>query len=208
MFRYYPKSQIKPNLTTSGGEFDITSTGEEYAGDYYKTSTNDFYTGKNPNEGENIRITPRESTIEVYNLNLYNPLQPTNSQSPKDTYWTLDHLRSPLPSNPPPKSPLSFYPTPIEEDYNLKTFNRYFLSKLNEPKFIEIGLPQYDLYISKDSQVDFNLYKPLTVNWVISGVDRNEVHATNHQSVKDLEKSSNSPGFTSYFKGRFSLFYK
>ena len=39
MPRYYPKSQIKPNLYTNGGEYTLIDTGEIYKGYYFKTST-------------------------------------------------------------------------------------------------------------------------------------------------------------------------
>ena len=50
---YFPLSQITTNLTTQGGEFKVQSTGEDYVGNYFKTSKNQFYTGKAPNDGVN-----------------------------------------------------------------------------------------------------------------------------------------------------------
>jgi hypothetical protein len=40
---YYPKSQIKPNLYTNGGEFILSTTKKEYKGYYYKISTGQIY---------------------------------------------------------------------------------------------------------------------------------------------------------------------
>ena len=46
---YYPKSQIKPNLYTSGNEYALESTpNNSYKGHYYKTSIGKSYTGKTP----------------------------------------------------------------------------------------------------------------------------------------------------------------
>jgi hypothetical protein len=42
---YYPKSEITPNLTTTGNEFILVGTGEYYKGPYYATSDGKFYTG-------------------------------------------------------------------------------------------------------------------------------------------------------------------
>ena len=42
---YYPKSQVKTNLYTNGGELIVYSTKEEYKGYYFETST-----GKNTQE--------------------------------------------------------------------------------------------------------------------------------------------------------------
>lgn len=209
--KYYPNSQVKLNQKTSGGKFINSITNENYKGDYYSTSDNKFFTGKSPSDGENYQIFPSFSEDIVNQpkgINSTNYNDPSIDDGRKDSYWTLDYLSSPSPNPITPSIPLYSYPTVLEEDYVNGQFNRYFLSKINEPKFIEIDSPQYGLYVSKDPKTAFKLYQPLKINWVISGVDRNKVHATNHQSVKDLEKSSNSPGFTSYFKGRFSLFYK
>ena len=42
---YYPKSEITPNLYTSGTELVNTVTGEYYKGPYYATTDGKFYTG-------------------------------------------------------------------------------------------------------------------------------------------------------------------
>ncbi len=47
---YYPKSQIKTNLYTNGGEFIIESTGDDYVGYYWKTSKDEYFTGKTPQD--------------------------------------------------------------------------------------------------------------------------------------------------------------
>ena len=43
---YYPKSQVKTNLYTNGGELIVYSTKEEYKGYYFETSTGKKYAGK------------------------------------------------------------------------------------------------------------------------------------------------------------------
>jgi hypothetical protein len=55
---YYPKTQIKPNLFTNGGEYILSTTKEEYKGYYYKTSTGQSYTGKNPSNPQSILLEP------------------------------------------------------------------------------------------------------------------------------------------------------
>ena len=47
---YYPKSQIKENQYTNGGEFIIVSTQENYMGYYWLTSKGEYFTGKTPEE--------------------------------------------------------------------------------------------------------------------------------------------------------------
>ena len=70
---YYPKSQVKTNLYTNGGEYTTTSNqfstvAESYIGYYYKTSTGQLYTGKNPQEKPSLLLytfEPLLSNIEV-----------------------------------------------------------------------------------------------------------------------------------------------
>jgi hypothetical protein len=54
---YYPKSQIKTNLYTNGGEFSNSITNQPYQGYYYETSNGQLYTGKNPQDGPNILLS-------------------------------------------------------------------------------------------------------------------------------------------------------
>ena len=58
---YFPKSQIKTNLYTSGDEFNILGSNTFYIGHYYSVSNGKFYTGKNPNSGENFELVPNNS---------------------------------------------------------------------------------------------------------------------------------------------------
>ena len=58
---YFPKSQIKTNLYTNGGEFTLLGNKSEYIGSYYSTSTGKFYAGKNPNSGQNTELVPFSS---------------------------------------------------------------------------------------------------------------------------------------------------
>ena len=55
---YYPKSQIKTNLKTSGDEFILSSTKEKYIGFYYEVSNGDKFSGKTPESGPNILLLP------------------------------------------------------------------------------------------------------------------------------------------------------
>jgi hypothetical protein len=64
---YYPKSQIKTNLYTNGGEFSNSITNQPYQGYYYETSNGQLYTGKNPQDGPNILLSLQNSTA------LYDP---------------------------------------------------------------------------------------------------------------------------------------
>ena len=53
---YYPKSQVKTDLYTNGGQYVLSTTQEEYTGYYYEISTGQKYTGKNPQQGPSILL--------------------------------------------------------------------------------------------------------------------------------------------------------
>jgi hypothetical protein len=78
---YIPKNKIQTNLYTSGGEYTLLSSGQNYIGYYYKLYNGKYFTGKTPNEPNSEEII-----AEVYidsggnNFPLivpYNPLLPT-----------------------------------------------------------------------------------------------------------------------------------
>jgi hypothetical protein len=47
---YFPQSQIKTNLYTNGDEFVVKSTDQNYVGSYWKTSSGQFFSKKNPQD--------------------------------------------------------------------------------------------------------------------------------------------------------------
>lgn len=77
---YIPKNKIQTNLYTSGGEYVLVPSGQEYIGYYYKLYDGKFFTGKTPNELDSKELI---STPFVEDENItpssipYNPLFPT-----------------------------------------------------------------------------------------------------------------------------------
>ena len=58
---YFPKSQIKSNLYTNGGEYVLSTTKQDYKGYYYEVSTGQKFTGKTPQDGPNISLIPSQT---------------------------------------------------------------------------------------------------------------------------------------------------
>jgi len=202
---YFPKSQIKTNLSTSGEEFIIEATGEEYIGSYFSTSTGAYYTGKNPQDQPvRLLIELESKIINDQSLGLANLSLISKT---KTTIWTWDYLNTPLPNTVTPSQPIRIYPQPTESDYKLGEFQRYFLSKTNEPKFIEVNKEQYQKYVNRDEMVAYQLYEPITLPWDITG-DRNQVYNTNKNIVEKSQRDNRLRGFTSYFKKRYDQFCK
>ena len=66
---YYPPNRIKTNLYTQGNEYVIESTGENYKGYYWKTSSGKIYTGKSPASPQTQLLVKIKETLPcVYKL--------------------------------------------------------------------------------------------------------------------------------------------
>ena len=197
---YYPKSQIKPNLFTNGGEYILSTTREEYKGYYYKVSNGKYFTGKNPQQSPNIEIIPIQSPTSIYHPPFIIPsslleitLEPDLTYKSTTPYQT----RSIPQFNPIP-------PTTLEKQNG--QFTRYFCKRNNELKYIEINLDTYTLLSTQSSQIAWDLYTPSSLVWQIQG-DKNTVYASNQSSVHLVEKTQTWYGFSQYFKGDFLKYY-
>lgn len=200
---YYPKSQVKTNLYTKGGEYSLVGSIESYIGDYYITSDGRYFTGKTPSE------SPSSELI------LYIPPSIPSFRSGEEgrSFYTIDEVgylqATSLQLNLaiPPAPPKQSYPVVTENDYKLGEFQRYFLKKGNETKFLEISLEDYRKYVNQDSDVMFELYVPIQINWILTG-EKEQVYKVNQAIVARTERERNLPGFTQYFRDRFTQFYK
>ena len=199
---YYPKSQVKTNLNTKGGEYVISDSNTPYKGYYYQTSNGEYFSGRTPNESPSFRLTK-------INLNdnptpLSSIIEDNNFYSISGGYSRSTHLNF---NQPPPSPPKQTYPVLTENDYKLGEFQRYFLKKGNETKFLEISLEDYRKYVNQDRDVMFELYVPIQINWILTG-DKEQVYKVNQSIVARAEREQNLPGFTQYFRDRFTQFYK
>jgi hypothetical protein len=62
--------------------------------------------------------------------------------------------------------PLQAKPLPTKQDYANGSFNRVFAKKINDDILVEIKLEQ-------SGNINRDLYKVISINWVISGVREN-----------------------------------
>jgi hypothetical protein len=204
---YYPKSQVKTNLYTNGGDFILLNNSTPYKGYYYETSNGRYFSGRTPNESPSFEIVKINSNESPTNL-------PTNLQVenfPIDNLYIIENgyaNSTRLSFNQEaPSSPKQSYPIPTENDYKLGEFQRYFLKKGNETKFLEISLEDYRKYVNQDRDVMFELYTPIQINWILTG-EKEQVYRVNQSIVARTERDQNLPGFTQYFRDRFTQFYK
>jgi hypothetical protein len=199
---YYPKSQVKTNLYTKGGEYAISDSNTPYKGYYYETSTGEYFSGKTPNETPSFRLIKVELNVIPNVISV--PIKDENFYSIERGYALSTNLSF---NQPPPTPPKQSYPIVTENDYKLGEFQRYFLKKGNEIQFIEISLEDYRKFVNRDRDVMFELYIPIQINWILTGEEK-QVYQTNQRIVARAEREQNLPGFTQYFRDKFTQFYK
>jgi len=205
---YYPKSQIKTDLYTQGDELCYANDrNQTYTGYYFQTSAGKYFTGKSPSDKPNNELviinqysTPSNATQDP----LFEERPNTFNIINNGYYRSKNYLNNPPTT---PNYPTQYYPILTQADYDLGEFQRYFLKKANEVKYIEINKTEYNKYVSKLEVVPFQLYIPLSIPWEISG-DRNKVYNTNKQTVELKQQRQQLPGFKSYFRERYDQFYK
>jgi hypothetical protein len=195
---YFPKSQIKSNLFTNGNEYILSTTKEEYKGYYYETSNGRKYTGKTPQDGQNILLI-------VQNLiqSITPPISPTIDLTSPIIYSLNKSISNSLPNRSLPQ----YNPTlPTQKDISLGVFQRFFCKKNNELIYMEINQSTYSQLKAKSSQIAWDLYTPVDTLWYIKG-DREKVYNTNKNLISLIEQKQKWYGFSQYFKEDFSKYY-
>ena len=193
---YYPKSQIKTDLYTKGNQLSVKSTGEDYIGFYWQTSKDEFFSGRNPNDGVSIELqktpviqNPQISTLTyVRGNNSYNQQKGVNIENKL-------------------KLPSYQKPSPTQEDYDLGSFIRYFCKKNNQNLYIETTKDIYNKVKNKNRGYAFYLYVPFSLVWQLTG-NRRIVAQTNEQIVNTTEFQQNITGLKEYLKFNYVEFYK
>jgi hypothetical protein len=193
---YYPKSQIKPNLYTNGGEYIVSSTKEGYIGYYYETSTGQKYTGKFPGDGQNLLL--------IQAIFVTSKSETSNYPSPPTMIELFDPSQDKiLPSRTIPSSTPTL---PTEQDKQKGQFIRYFCKKTNENIYLEIDQDTYKQLISQDPKIAWDLYNPTQIIWIIKG-DKTQTYTSNKGSVTVIEQQKSWYGFTQWFKDKFLQYY-
>tara|TARA_R100000541_G_scaffold49590_1_gene56724 strand:+ start:1490 stop:2236 length:747 start_codon:yes stop_codon:yes gene_type:complete len=207
---YYPSSQVKTNLYTNGSE--LTLNGANYAGYYFINSKGEYYSGQTPQDSpirklEKLTSDNQEDPVYLASLDdkpasdsissFYNIDYPYYAATGRD-YNSVDKA---------PLKPIQEVCVPTEDDYNIGEFQRYFLKKNNETQYIEVKAKQQQLYSDRSSKVQWQLYTPITITWVLEG-KLEDVYNINKNIVKLSETRNKCYGFVSYFNKRFTKFHK
>ena len=218
---YFPKSQIIENLYTNGGELKPFNEETQYTGHYYKTSTGEFFSGKNPDSNKNIPLEPlsplgNDITNPSFNVNNQEKSKvkftSLESEPLGNNYYVIDnsyYKAKSLPQNRgrAPRPPIQSIPKPTQGDYKEKKFTRYFVKKATQAQFIEIDKEEYELFKNQDSTVQSNLYFPIKIEWVLIG-NRTEVFNQNKSTIRLYESTNKLYGFTLSFKNQYLNYYR
>ena len=217
---YYPKSQISTNLYTKGNELQVQSTGENYIGYYYKTSTGAYYSGKNPSDKPTVTLVLNKNTkyfqspqLEKDNNNKVLGNYPNLGKQPNPVVlYELDPNYSQVSSidyeSKFIQAPVNHKIFPTKKDYTRGQFQRYFLKKINNPIFKEQPKEVYEMYIKKDQYVQYDLYTPFNFVWTITGENKSKVGNINYSILELTEQRYNITGLVNYFKNKLTEYYK
>lgn len=195
---YFPKSQIKTNLYTNGGEYILSTTREEYKGYYYELANGKKYTGKSTQDKPNILLLI-PNIIQNFSLAAL-----SGDDILEDNIYTIDE--SPSKSLPTRSLPLYNPTLPTDKDKSLGVFSRYFCKKTNELIYLEIDKQTYSSLNSRSSTIAWDLYTPLTTLWYIKG-DKEKTYKANKGLISLIEQRQQWYGFSKYLKEDFLKYY-
>jgi hypothetical protein len=169
--RYYPKSKIKPNKYTPGGQFSLGD--KPYIGKYYETFDGQYFTGINPVYGKNEKLSP----IPVYHYSPYINVSEFNLKQ-REQLATATRLKQINPATNTTlnqaiankDSPTSYFPYPLESDYAIGSITRYFTKRINTPGYvIEISQDEYAAISNGSVSYDVTFWQLQQILWKLTG---------------------------------------
>jgi len=193
---YFPESQITPNQYTNGGEFQVKSTGQDYKGYYFITSTGQRYTGRNQNDNPVLELTSLISNTSNTNPNL-----PEVTTLTDYTYNNLITAPTSIIFKP------AYNPNlPTQQDYQIGEYRRYFCKKTNEIIYLEINQNTFDKLSTQSPDILWQYYLPFFIPWNLTGTEE-QVATVNRNIVLLTMKNLPLPQFDAYLKFDFTKYY-
>ena len=232
---YYPLSQIKTNLFTNGGEFYIPTSDTDiryysdssinsYIGFYWKTSSEKYFTGKNPQSNNILELkkyiegtpsnndlilstdTPIKGTMSIYLQGADADLLPENALGAQQMVYTYTNIKD-IERNRKILIPTYILPRPTTQEYQQGYFTRYFCKKSNEFVYLEIDKDTYDKLKNKDPKILYQLYVPFTLKWQLAG-DKEKVYNTNKNMIELVMRDQKMYLLNRYLKENYTQFWK
>ena len=167
MLKYYPLSRIKTDLYTRGTTY-VLPNGKPYTGKYYITFDGQAFTGANPVVGTNEQLSlilePFKSTnFTATEKNIDYTVaksQSASTQTNLNSFLIVDQLQEVQP----------YYPTPIDSDYQLGYFTRYFAKNVSGPGYIiEISPSDYANIQNNTNPDNYLVYESTSILWQLTG---------------------------------------
>jgi len=203
---YYPKTQIRTNLFTNGGEFINSVTKELYVGNYYETSLNQQFTGKNPQDPNSVPLIPIDETA----------LNPTQTNAKNDLVldvrftepnYAYSIITKQNPNTPQPTYPKFYFAKPTQQDYQNTQFNRFFYKTLSGEKYVEISQNDYNSLINKEAKFLYQSVLAIILPWQLTGIQE-EVFKINARTTQNVESQYGIKGLGLYLNFDYTKFYK
>jgi hypothetical protein len=188
MIRYYPKSKVKTNLTTSGNEY--TESGIPYSGKYHLTFDGRAFSGPDPIIGPSIELTKIEDYTNA-------PGVAGQSLSAKSIRTLTKQAKLTGKSQ---SAPVPYYPSPLKSDYDKGYVIRYFVKRINQQGYVtEVSEQEYNSIKNGTADYDISMYQAIGLFWKLTGplnqkrVSQYDIRTgiidTNKRLVEDANKS-------------------
>ena len=207
MIRYYPSFAIKDNQITKGNEFFLE--GEPYSGKFYYDYKGDAYTGPDSVHGSNLFLTPINNTKnKVLSMNTRD-LSSFEIEAQQNTRIQEFSSRG--------LEPTTYYPRPIDSDYQKGYITRYFAKKINQSGYVtEISPAEYVAFTNGEVRYDVSFYQVVSILWKITGplnsqrISQYDIRAGIIDTNKRLTDAAepNFVGIVAFIGGDYTKFAK
>ena len=207
MIRYYPSFATKNNQITKGNEFFLEA--EPYSGKFYYDYKGDAYTGVDSVHGSNLFLTPINSAKnKVLSMNTrdLSSFEIEAQQNTRSLQFSSRGLE-----------PTTYYPQPIDSDYQKGYITRYFAKKINQSGYVtEISPSEYVAFTNGEVRYDISFYQVVSILWKITGplnsqrISQYDIRAGIIDTNKRLTEAAepNFVGIDAFISGDYVKFAK
>lgn len=207
MIRYYPSFATKNNQITKGNEFFLEE--QPYSGNFYYDDKGNAYTGVDPVHGSNLFLTPINSIKnKVLSMNTRD-LSSFEIEAQQNTRIQEFSSRG--------LEPTTYYPQPIDSDYQKGYITRYFAKKINQSGYVvEISPAEYVDFTNGEVRYDISFYQVVSILWKITGplntqrISQYDIRAGIIDTNKRLTEAAepNFVGIDAFIGGDYTKFAK
>jgi hypothetical protein len=207
MIRYYPSFATKNNQITKGNEFFLEA--EPYSGKFYYDYKGDAYTGVDSVHGSNLFLTPinnPKNKVLSMNTRDFSSFEIEAQQNTRIQEFSSRGLE-----------PTTYYPQPIDSDYQKGYITRYFAKKINQSGYVvEISPAEYVDFTNGEVRYDISFYQVVSILWKITGplntqrISQYDIRAGIIDTNKRLTEAAepNFVGIDAFIGGDYTKFAK